>query len=165
MFSTALQCGFTSPRASAFMPFMRGRPRTKTEPKYRNNVAALRARAGMTQAQLAEAAGIGAKAIGKIDRGETRLNQTNLDKLSRALGVSVRELLADDTGAPPASIGIPPDMAEDIMRRADELAVMLADKLPANEPLGDVRRAKLISDVAALFRAAASQILKGSGRT
>lgn len=165
MFSTALQSSWTSPRPLAQTAFMRGRPRTKTEPRYRNNVAALRARAGMTQDQLAEASGIGIKAMGKIDRGETRLNQIHLDRLSRALGVSVRELLADDTGAPPSAIGIPPDMAEDIMRRADELAVMLADKLPANEPLGEARRAKLISDVAALFRAAASQILKGSGRT
>lgn len=144
---------------------MRGRPRIKTEPKYRNNVAALRLRAGLTQEQLAEKAGIGMKALAKIDRGETRLNQRNMDQISRALGVPPTALLPDDTGPAPSTIAVPDDMIEEIARHADELAVHIADRWPAGLPLSETQRARMISDVAAMFRATAVQILKRGGRS
>lgn len=60
-------------------------------------VKELRAAAGLTQAQLAEAAGINVRQIQKIECGEINvLNITlgNAAKLAAALGVKVEDLLA-----------------------------------------------------------------------
>ena len=56
----------------------------------------LRAAAGLTQAQLAEAAGINVRQIQKIESGEISLVNVTLGnalKLAQALGVGVEDLL------------------------------------------------------------------------
>lgn len=59
-------------------------------------VKELRAAAGLTQAQLAEAAGINVRQIQKIESGEISLVNVTLGnalKLAQALGVGVEDLL------------------------------------------------------------------------
>ena len=57
-------------------------------------IAQLRHRAGMTQRQLAEAAGLNHKtAVSKLERDEHWPSWRTLSNLARALGVPVEELL------------------------------------------------------------------------
>lgn len=65
-------------------------------------VAKRRAELGMTQEQLAQAAGLSDAAVGKIERGETR-RPNNVEALARALDTSpprLRTLVAEDNGGP-----------------------------------------------------------------
>src|SRR5262245_14534612 len=57
------------------------------------NVARLRADAGLSQNDLAEAAGLSRLALGKIERGESLPRPETLFDLARALRVSVAELV------------------------------------------------------------------------
>lgn len=52
----------------------------------------LRRQAGLTQEQLAEAAEVSVDFLSLVERGVNAPSFDNLEKLARALGVSVREL-------------------------------------------------------------------------
>lgn len=67
------------------------------------NTNRLRNAAGMSQGELARAAGTTQPAISKIERGEANLRLTTVARLSAALGVEASELLAD----PPSSVRAP----------------------------------------------------------
>lgn len=54
---------------------------------------ALRKRAGLTQAQLAERAGITPDYLGRIERGQGAVTLETLDRIASALGVPLRQLL------------------------------------------------------------------------
>lgn len=59
------------------------------------NTNRLRNAAGMSQSELARAAGTTQPAISKIERGEANLRLTTVARLAAALGVEASELLAD----------------------------------------------------------------------
>lgn len=54
-----------------------------------------RARAGLTQAQVAEAVGVNRKTISRIERGETRPRLGLALRLADVLGVSFEELFGE----------------------------------------------------------------------
>jgi transcriptional regulator with XRE-family HTH domain len=56
----------------------------------------LRLEHGLTQQQLAEAAGFDRTFIGKLERGESGVNVDRLGDLARALGLTVRDLIPTD---------------------------------------------------------------------
>ena len=59
------------------------------------NLAEIRNKKGMTQAELAEACGITQKAISAIEVARRRPSFEVLIKLAKALGVTIDELVAD----------------------------------------------------------------------
>lgn len=52
----------------------------------------------MTQGELGERVGLSTAAISEIERGVVRTSLSNLERLARALGVSLEHLLRDDGG-------------------------------------------------------------------
>jgi transcriptional regulator with XRE-family HTH domain len=56
-------------------------------------IAELRARAGKTQAAVAEAVGTNVQNLQRVERGEQNLTLKTLLKFARAIGVEVRDLL------------------------------------------------------------------------
>jgi transcriptional regulator with XRE-family HTH domain len=71
------------------------------------NVRALRRKAELSQADLAEAAGLSVVGLSKIEGGLVDLYVSTLMRLARALGVKPQALFAPAKFAPP-SIGRPP---------------------------------------------------------
>ncbi len=59
------------------------------------NLKRLRTLNALTQAQLAERAGLTTAAVARIERDENEPRMTTLRKLADALGVEPRELIAD----------------------------------------------------------------------
>jgi len=61
-----------------------------------NKIAYLRTAAGLTQAQLAEKAGINIMMVSRLERGERLMKNTTLEtalKLAEALGVEPKDLI------------------------------------------------------------------------
>lgn len=58
-----------------------------------NNIAAIRKAKGLSQTQLAEMVNTTLSNLGKLERGNRRLNQTWLDRIAKALGVEPYELI------------------------------------------------------------------------
>jgi transcriptional regulator with XRE-family HTH domain len=54
-----------------------------------------RTRAGLTQEKLAEKADLHHNFIGEVERGNMEISLTSLLKISKALGVHVRDLVKD----------------------------------------------------------------------
>ena len=65
---------------------------------YGPRILAERTRLGMSQEQLAKAAGVSGRTIGNIERGDTAANREQLDRILRALGLSPTRIngAADD---------------------------------------------------------------------
>ena len=59
-----------------------------------NGMKRLRRRLGMTQAQLAEAAGLHVQYVSQVERGKRSPSMNSIDDLSKALGVTPAELFA-----------------------------------------------------------------------
>jgi len=57
------------------------------------NITIMRERRGLTQEKLAELAGLHRAYIGQIERGEKNIGLRNLQKIAKALKVSVRVLV------------------------------------------------------------------------
>ncbi len=53
----------------------------------------IRARSGMSQESLADLAGLHRTYVGSVERGERNISIDNIEKLSKALGVSVSDLI------------------------------------------------------------------------
>ena len=62
---------------------------------YGKHIKQLRNEAGMTQAQLAEASGIRQSTISMIETGVNTPNVKTADKIARALGVTLNDLMPD----------------------------------------------------------------------
>ncbi len=56
------------------------------------NITIIRERQGLTQEKLAELAGLHRAYIGQIERGEKNIGLKNLEKIAKALDVSIKEL-------------------------------------------------------------------------
>lgn len=67
----------------------------KTQSSFASEVKTSRLRAGMTQAQVAEAAGLTQAAVAMIERGDREPSLASARKLAQALGVSLQSLLVN----------------------------------------------------------------------
>lgn len=66
--------------------------------KFGKRLRALRRQAGFTQEQLAEAARISVDFLSMVERGINAPSFDNLEKLAKALGVSIRDFFDNDDG-------------------------------------------------------------------
>ena len=77
-------------------------------------IRTLRKKCGMTQEELSSITGITRSHISAVEHGHCNIRIDSIDKIARALGVSIRQLLddqeADDTKEHPASPQIKEDM-------------------------------------------------------
>ena len=64
------------------------------------NLRRLRARAGMSQAALAEASGLSRRMIVSLESGEANVSLASLDRIAGALGASFVEVVADPEARP-----------------------------------------------------------------
>ncbi|OZB52910.1 MAG: transcriptional regulator [Stenotrophomonas sp. 14-69-23] len=60
---------------------------------FASNVRRLRTERGMSQEQLAEAAGVHRTYVGMLERGEKNVTIYNIERIALALGVCASELL------------------------------------------------------------------------
>ena len=90
---------------------------TDTHRKLGNRIRKLRKGRGLTQAALAERAGMDAKYIGQIERAETNTTLTMLDRIARGLGITLSELFAFSPTSPREAEEFVYDRLPDILRR------------------------------------------------
>jgi transcriptional regulator with XRE-family HTH domain len=77
----------------------RGRPPKKTgPPRYANRLRELRQRLGLSQQEVASAAGISSAYYGALERGDKRINADTAQRLHIPLRCSVSDLLAGSRG-------------------------------------------------------------------
>ena len=69
-------------------------------------IRSCRLRLGLSQEKLAEAAGFHPTYVGQLERGEKNMTIDSLDRICRALGVSISQLL-EGLGGEPTQRGIP----------------------------------------------------------
>ena len=62
---------------------------------FAKNLRLARKSAGLSQEALADAAGLHRTYIGSVERGERNISLENIEKLSRALGVTAAALISD----------------------------------------------------------------------
>ena len=60
--------------------------------KFGRKTRELRVAAGLSQEALAEKAGLHRTYVGMIERAEKNITLANIEKIARALGVSIREM-------------------------------------------------------------------------
>ena len=78
-----------------------------------NNIAQIRKAAGLSQTELAEAIGTTLNNLGKLERGDRRLNQDWIDKIAAVLGVEPSRLIASSSQAVVVSDHAPTVKAEE----------------------------------------------------
>lgn len=71
-----------------------------------NNIAEIRKAAGMSQTELAEAIGTTLNNLGKLERGDRRLNQDWINKIAKATGVAPHEVIGPVGAQPVATIPV-----------------------------------------------------------
>ena len=62
---------------------------------FASNMKRIRLGKGLTQEKLAEGAGLHPNYISSVERGERNISIGNIERISRALGVPMTELLAE----------------------------------------------------------------------
>ena len=60
-------------------------------------IRTLRKREGLSQEQLAFRCGLDRTYVGGVERGERNISIVNIEKIARALGLSLRDLFDDET--------------------------------------------------------------------
>ena len=60
-------------------------------------VRTLRKREGLSQERLALRCGLDRTYVGGVERGERNISIVNIEKIARALGLSLRDLFDDET--------------------------------------------------------------------
>ena len=71
------------------------RPRGKISKVLGEAIRRQRVKAGLSQEQLAEKADLARNYIGNVERAEYKITVETLAKIAKALGVRVRDLVAD----------------------------------------------------------------------
>lgn len=61
--------------------------------KVGNNIKDIRQNKGLSQERLAELAGVHRTYIGMVERAEKNITLVSLEKIAKALGVNIKELL------------------------------------------------------------------------
>ena len=85
--------------------------------KLGNRIRKLRKRLGLTQAALAEQAGMDAKYIGQIERAETNTTLAMLDRIATGLGITLSELFAFSSAPRKAADAFFYDHLPELLRR------------------------------------------------
>lgn len=68
---------------------------SRTRLNFAHNLRRLRVEAGLSQERLAEKAELHTNYVGSVERGERNISIDNMQKIADALGVDVREMLAE----------------------------------------------------------------------
>jgi len=109
-------------------------------------LAAARRRAGLTQAELAEASGVTDETISRIERGRYEPAVSTFFRLADALDVSLDQLARDserdrERGAPRRAAGAPSPIVRRLRARIDALTptaqralLAIAEELPEAHP-------------------------------
>ena len=63
-------------------------------------VRILRKREGLSQEQLALRCGLNRTYVGGVERGERNISIVNIEKIARAIGLSLKDLFDDEVGGP-----------------------------------------------------------------
>ena len=63
-------------------------------------VRTLRKREGLSQEQLALRCGLNRTYVGGVERGERNISIVNIEKIARAIGLSLKDLFDDEVGDP-----------------------------------------------------------------
>lgn len=94
------------------------------------NIRKARKAAGLTQEELAQAAGIAKISVGQYERGQREPRLEQLLKISKALNVSIYALiLPDDPGDPTASLYVePPQQIAELLELMNEAGQLEALK-------------------------------------
>lgn len=92
-------------------------------------VRALRDRAGLTQAQLADAAGIEAVTLSRYECGARSPSVSTLGRIARALGVPVSDVVDDGRSLPPPVRRPAEEAALRVLARFDDARLNLAVRL------------------------------------
>jgi transcriptional regulator with XRE-family HTH domain len=70
------------------------RPAESARQRLAANIRAMRKKLGISQEELADLAGLHRTYVGSIERGERNVSIDNIERLARALGQDVLDLLA-----------------------------------------------------------------------
>jgi transcriptional regulator with XRE-family HTH domain len=70
------------------------RPRPAARERFAERLRAARKAAGLTQEAVGDRAGLHPTYVGSVERGERNVSIDNMEKLARAVGVDLDELLA-----------------------------------------------------------------------
>jgi len=65
---------------------------SKEREKHGNRIRKAREEAGLTQAQVAKKAGLGANYFAVIERGEVTTSGVNLQKIANAIGIDISQI-------------------------------------------------------------------------
>jgi len=73
---------------------IRGRRHSSARQRLAANIRSMRKKLGISQEALADLAGLHRTYVGSIERGERNVSIDNIERLARALGQDVLDLLA-----------------------------------------------------------------------
>lgn len=93
-------------------------------------VAKFRKASGLTQEQLADQLSVAHETVSRMERGATAPSIKTLGRIARALGVSVRDLLAPERRASEADVAI--DDLVSLLKRRRPQEIRLVRKLAAS---------------------------------
>ncbi len=110
------------------------RPLPAHKARHPNRVRELRVAAGLTQEALGEKLGVTFSAIGKLERGQTRMHTEQAKALSAILGVHELELLLPISAEEHEILQILKSAAPDMRARIVQMVRMMAEPLPARQP-------------------------------
>jgi len=112
-------------------------PRRRTierAPRYPNRIRALRTAAGMSQEALGERLGVTFSAIGKLERGDTRLRTDQAQALSVVFGVHELELFLPLAAEERELLKLMRSAPPDLRARVVQMVRMMLDPLPSQQP-------------------------------
>ena len=72
-----------------------GQPQSRARKNFASNLRRHRLDQGLSQERLAEKAKLHPNYVGSVERGERNVSIDNMEKLAEALGVDLRDLLAE----------------------------------------------------------------------
>lgn len=92
-----------------------------------NRIAELRKRQGLSQTDLAQAIGTTLSMLGKLERGERKLDTSWLEKLSAALGVKPSDIIGDGPLPPAVRTQVIPASENAVQLKQVDLGLSMGD--------------------------------------